>query len=180
MRWAELTLVGVFVLAGAAVHAQSGRPRATVTPLVEREGVRPGPARVALSVSLPEGYHVQSNKPRDPSFIPTELTVDPPTGVTVKEVVFPKSTDLKQATFDQPLAVFEREFAIGVELNVSDSAPVGQLTVPVHLRYQACDDKVCYAPITEHSQWTVAVLPAKARISARSRSVTARPLHPRL
>ena len=35
------------------------------------------------------------------------------------EIVFPAPIDLKQAGVDQPLAVFEREFAIGVQLDVA-------------------------------------------------------------
>jgi DsbC/DsbD-like thiol-disulfide interchange protein len=63
--------------------AQIRRPRAEVTPLVEKEA-HPGAAvRVALKVSLPEGLHTQSNKPRDENLIPTELSVTPPPGVTV-------------------------------------------------------------------------------------------------
>ena len=75
--------------------------------------------RVALKVSLPEGLHTQSNKPRDETLIPTELTIDPTPGVTLEEIVWPPSTDLKQAGQDQPLAVFEREFLIGVQLKMA-------------------------------------------------------------
>jgi len=47
-------------------------PRRPVTPLVERAAVPPGgPARLALKVSLPESLHTQSNKPLDPTLIPT-------------------------------------------------------------------------------------------------------------
>ena len=101
-------------------QAQIRRPKADVTPLVERPGLHAGDtARVALRVSLPEGLHTQSNKPRDPLLIPTELTIDAPIGVTVKEVVFPPSTDLKQAGQDQPLAVFEQTFGIGVQREIA-------------------------------------------------------------
>ena len=65
------------------------RPKADVTPLTEAAGARGGTtARVALKVSLPEGLHTQSNKPRDPLLIPTELTIDAPAGVTVKRSCF--------------------------------------------------------------------------------------------
>ena len=43
----------------------------------------------------------------------------PPEGVTVREIVFPAAVDLKQAGVDQPLAVFERVFAIGVQFDVA-------------------------------------------------------------
>ena len=63
-------LAGVILLVAAAspTHAQTRPPEATVTPFVESDGVRAGsPVRVALTVGLPEGLHVQSDKPRDPS-----------------------------------------------------------------------------------------------------------------
>ncbi len=142
--------------------AQLRRPRADVTSLVEGT-VRPGgPARVALKVSLPEGLHTQSNKPRDPTLIPTELDIEAPAGVTVDEIVWPPATDLKQEGQDQPLAVFEREFVIGVQLQLAASVPAGTLTVPVRLRYQACDDKLCYAPATATAEWAVKVAAAAA------------------
>ncbi|MBI3400831.1 MAG: thioredoxin family protein [Acidobacteria bacterium] len=118
------------------------------------------PARVALTVSLPEGLHTQSNTPRDPLLIPTELAIDAPAGVTVSEIVFPPSTDLKQAGQDQPLAVFEQQFAIGVQLALASSVPAGDLVVPAHLRYQACDATMCYAPTTASVEWKLRVASA--------------------
>ncbi|HEX3645648.1 MAG TPA: thioredoxin family protein [Vicinamibacterales bacterium] len=143
------------------------RPKAEVTPLVERVGLHGGDtARAALRVSLPEGLHTQSNKPRDPLLIPTELTIDAPAGVTVTEVVFPPSTDLKQAGQEQPLAVFEQTFAIGVQLAIASSAQPGTIAVPFHLRYQACDANLCYAPSTAEGQWPIAIVAASKTASA--------------
>jgi thiol:disulfide interchange protein DsbD len=152
-------LCSLCVLCGAArSDAQARRPRADVVALVEHPGVRPGDtARVALEVSLPEGLHTQSNKPRDPLLIPTELTIDAPADVTVKEVVFPPSTDLKQAGQDQPLAVFEQTFAIGVQLAVQAGTPAGKAAIPFHLRYQACDANLCYAPSTADGEWPLEI-----------------------
>jgi len=153
---------GALLSSGAA--AQAGRPRAQVTPLVETESAAPGSTvRVALQVSLPEGLHTQSNKPRDPLLIPTELTVDAPATVTVDEIVWPPSTDFVVAGQDKPLAVFEHEFAIGVTLNVAANASAGDIVVPVKLRYQACDANICYAPTTAQSQWTMKAGTAGAR-----------------
>jgi thiol:disulfide interchange protein DsbD len=111
----------------------------------------------ALKVSLPEGLHTQSNKPRDETLIPTELHVDVPAGVTVKEIVWPPATDLKQAGQDKPLAVFEQTFAIGVELALAPNVAKGPLAVPASLRYQACDANLCYPPATAKVEWTMDV-----------------------
>jgi DsbC/DsbD-like thiol-disulfide interchange protein len=158
-----LTLVLMTAIAG---HAQIRRPKADVTPLLQGSAVHAGgPVRLALRVSLPEGLHTQSNTPRDPTLIPTVLTIDAPAGVVVDEIVFPPSTDLKQAGLDQLLAVFEHEFAIGVQLTLDRTVAPGDLIVPGHLRYQACDANLCYAPSTADVQWTIPVVPAATALS---------------
>jgi thioredoxin:protein disulfide reductase len=116
-------------------------------------------------VALPEGLHTQSNKPRDETLIPTELTIDP--GVAVKEIVWPPSSDLKQAGLEKPLAVFEQTFVIGVELALAPALPVGDLVVPVRLRYQACDSNLCYPPANADVQWTIHVVPAGTKADGK-------------
>jgi thiol:disulfide interchange protein len=131
--------------------------------------VRPGEAaRVALRVSLPEGLHTQSNKPRDETLIPTELTAELPPGVTIKEIVWPPSTDLNSAGSEKPLAVFEQTFAIGVELALPRLLPAGDLVVPVRLRYQACDSNLCYPPATANVQWTLHLLSPDNKLESSS------------
>ena len=156
---------GEFLFVPSA-HAQLHRPRAEVTPLIESTAVRAGSSiRAALQVTLPEGLHTQSNKPRDPTLIPTVLTLDTPAGVAWNEVVFPPPIDLNQAGQDRPLAVFERDFLIGVRLTVASTAPAGELVVPAHLRYQACDANLCYPPAMADVQWTLNVVPAGAAVT---------------
>jgi thioredoxin:protein disulfide reductase len=154
-------VICVLCVGASRASAQSRRPRAEVVPVAEHPDVHAGAAaRVALKISLPEGLHTQSNKPRDPNLIPTVLTIDPPAGVTVDEIVFPPSTDLKQAGADQPLAVFEQTFAVGVQLSLASTVAAGDLVVPAHLRYQACDANLCYPPANADAQWTLHVAPA--------------------
>ena len=160
------SLLGVLVVARDA-SAQTRRPRAEVVPLVEGPVHAGETARVALKVSLPEGLHTQSNKPRDETLIPTELTVDAPSGVALKEIVWPPATDLNQVGSDKPLAVFEQTFAIGVELALAHSVPAGALTIPVSLRYQACDSNLCYPPATASVEWTLEVAAAGAQTGGR-------------
>jgi thioredoxin:protein disulfide reductase len=118
--------------------------------------------RAALQISLPDGFHVQSNQPRDPSLIPTVLSIDAPAGVTVQEVVFPPTTDLKQTGVDQPLAVFEHQFVVGVRFAIAAGVAAGPLEVPARLRYQACDETMCYAPGTVETAWTLPIVPPGA------------------
>jgi thiol:disulfide interchange protein len=145
----------------ALAQAQIRGVVATVTPIVEGGTVH-GPVRAALQVSLPDGFHVQSDKPRDPALIPTVLTIDPPAGVIVKEIVFPKPIDAKVLGFDQPLAVFERDFTVGVLFDVTAERTAG-LRVPGHIRYQACNETTCFPPKTVDTEWTFGAADASAK-----------------
>src|SRR5688572_2761921 len=142
------------------------RPQANVTPIVETSGVHPGTTvRVALQVSLPDNLHVQSDRPRDPLLIPTVLTIEPPPGVTLRRTAFPPAIDLKQEGQAEPLAVFENTFAIGAELAVAANTTFGTLLVPARLRYQACDDKLCYPPATAEVEWTLQIVPSATALT---------------
>jgi len=156
-----------------AADAQLRGVKADVVPFVGSDGVHAGAdARAALWITLPEGFHVQSNKPRDPLLIPTELAIDAPAGVTVAEVVFPAPVDFKSAGSDQPLAVFERSFAIGVRLAVGAGVPPGDIRIPARVRYQACDETTCFAPTTVAAE---SISKIRAGICSRSsRGLTAR------
>jgi cytochrome c biogenesis protein CcdA len=156
----------------AAGAAQLRGVKADVVPLVDTDGVHAGTdVRGALQITLPERFHVQSNKPRDPLLIPTELAIDAPAGVTVAELVFPATVDFKQIGTDQPLAVFERSFAIGVRLAVAGTVGPGDVRVPARLRYQACDETTCFAPTTVPVEWTLHVVAAGAAAAATHRDV---------
>jgi cytochrome c biogenesis protein CcdA/thiol-disulfide isomerase/thioredoxin len=155
----------VFLLGGLAASAQPARttrPKADVVPLVEGPARAGSTARLALRVSVPEGLHTQSNKPRDPSLIPATLKIDAPPGVTIEEIVWPPATDLKQVTGDTPLAVFEREFLVGAKVSIAPTVAVGDLHVPAKFRYQACDVNLCYPPATADVDWVVHIVPPKA------------------
>ena len=127
--------------------------------------------RGALRVTLPEGLHVQSNKPRDPALIPTELLLEPPTGVRGVEVVFPKGVDFPQEGLPEPLLVFDREFTIGVQMTVAADLAPGAHAVPFTLRYQACNDKVCFAPASAKGEWTLDVVAAGTAVTAQHAAV---------
>jgi thiol:disulfide interchange protein DsbD len=162
-RRVRASALALLTLACATVSLQAqGRPpaKATVTTLVETPRVAPGGAlHAALRVKLPDGFHTNSNKPRDPSLIPIAVMLPPeaPSGVTIDELVFPAATELKQRGADQPLLVFEGEFTIGAALKMAPDVKPGPVTIPVRVRYQACDETMCYIPTSVDAQWQFAV-----------------------
>jgi DsbC/DsbD-like thiol-disulfide interchange protein len=129
--------------------------------------------RLALKVSLPEGLHTQSNKPLDPTLIPTVLTIDAQAGVTVDEIVYPPAIELKQQGLEQALAVFEHEFVLGVQLTLGAGVAAGDLALPARLRYQACNDMMCFPPATAAFAWAIRVVPAGTGVGSAADPVFA-------
>ncbi len=149
-------------------------PLADLTPLTASDSVRAGEEfLVGTRVRLPDGLHVNSNQPRDPRLIPIVLTVEPTPGVSVLEVVYPEATELEQAGAEEPLTVYENDFTIGVRLALSPDMPPGDLTVGSSLRYQACDEQLCYFPTTVSSAWMLPVVASDAPIAPLNAGVFA-------
>ena len=146
------TFVFMAALMGGVLAAQPAGTRPGVAELAITPGtveVRPGgSARIAITVRLAEGLHMNSDKPRDENLIPITVSMEPVPVVAGATAAFPEPLDLKQEGEPIPLRVFEREFAIGLQVNVTADAAAGTHTLPLRVRYQACDEKQCYLPIT--------------------------------
>ena len=155
--------IAALILTVAAVAAPAGAQVATFRPELQVQVV-PADARAGSTVRaivrlrLPQNVHVQSDKPRDPALIPTSLAVTPPAGVTVERITYPKAWDLKQPGRDQPLAVFSAGVVIEASLLVATEVPAGSLTVQGTLRYQGCNDQVCFPPVRVPVEWSFSVV----------------------
>jgi hypothetical protein len=153
---AATTVMPAFVV---DARAQLRSVKADVTPAVPEGQTFHAGAKgtVTLRVKLPGTVHVQSDKPLDKSLIPTALTIEAPAGVHIEKIVYPAATTLKQEGQKQPLAVFGHEFAITVHLALGQDIAAGELTVPARLRYQACDESMCYPPARVETRWTLRI-----------------------
>ncbi len=148
------------LVAVAALRQATAPADAALTPLASVTGVKPGAnVRLALRVTLPEGLHAQSDRPRDPTYKALIVWLDP-AAATVRELVFPPSTEFRVEGLPEPLDVFENDIVIGIDVLVPSTAPPGALRIPARVRYQACDNKLCYAPKTLETSWTVRIDPA--------------------
>jgi DsbC/DsbD-like thiol-disulfide interchange protein len=149
-------------VSAAAATGQTARPRAEVTPIVVSTPARAGEtARLSLRVRLPADVHVQAHEPRDPSLIPTVLTVEAPPGIAVEAVEYPPPTELTQTGRTESLAVLGPEFVIDVRVSIAPTVGAGELVLPAVLRYQACNDALCFPPARAPVTWRVPVISAR-------------------
>jgi len=153
-----VSAVATTILLSGAAGAQMLRPDIKVTATPIGAPVKAGgTVTVRLAVRLPADVHVQSDKPRDPSLIPTALTLTPPAGFSVSKITYPKASDLSQSGRAEPLAVFGGEFIIEARLAAPAGIAPGEHQLQATLRYQACNETVCFAPARATTQWTITV-----------------------
>ena len=58
---------------------------------------------------------------------------------------------------DSRCAFSNASSSIGVRFAIAADVPAGDITVPATLRYQACNDKMCFFPVTLKTSWAFKV-----------------------
>lgn len=128
--------------------------------------------QVAVVVNIASGYHMNSHKPNDSYLIPTTLTPQVPAGITLADTVYPPGKNL---TFpfspDKPLNVYTQTVTLRLKLTASDSAAVGDASIPVTLRYQACNNSACLPPVK---------IPLTAAVKIAAADAKSKPTHPEI
>jgi hypothetical protein len=105
--------------------------------------------QAAIVVKINTGYHMNSHKPSDSYLIPTTVTPQLPAGFTMAgEPVYPAGKNEKfPFSPDKPLNVYTGSVTFRVKLTADDKAPLGKTSIPVMLRFQACNLSACLPPV---------------------------------
>jgi DsbC/DsbD-like thiol-disulfide interchange protein len=145
-----LALLAARLVSGADLPNVFGAKKpgdaATVESVKVQGDPMPGGKVTALvKVKLDPGYHVHSNKPSEPQFIATVVTMESAPGVRVGNVGYPAGISLKVDGLAKPLSVYEREFEVAVPLGLTGTVKLPVVLAGV-LRYQACRGAQCYPP----------------------------------
>jgi hypothetical protein len=103
-------------------------------------------AVINVYVVVKEGYHIQANKVNDEFIIPTTLDIDTDRMMVMGKQVFPSGKKLKLEGTRDYLFVYDGKFKITMPLKAKEKIKKGKYMLDAKLRYQACDDKICFFP----------------------------------
>lgn len=171
-----LAMLSALISIGAIVMAQdSSAPKSAAEvvkaqPYVSLDPVPRGKTfEAAVVVHIAEGYHMNSHKPSDAYLIPTTLTPKLPAGIRLVDTMYPAGR-LKKFAFspDKPLDVYSGTVTLRLKLTAADTAALGATTVPMVLRYQACNDSACLPPVK---------IPVTAELKIAAAGTAAKPVH---
>ena len=104
--------------------------------------------RIAVRLDIADGYHINAHEPLEDFLIATELKLNPIEAFSLREIVHPEPEVKSFGFSDEPMAVYEGSIVIGAVLTPGD-IEIYEEFVEAELRYQACDDTACFAPVTE-------------------------------
>jgi len=130
---------------------------ATVAASSGEVGGKPG-GKLALFVDITPkpGIHVYAPGAKD--YIAVALKLKPRPDVKTGRASFPKSEDMFFEPLNEHVPVYQKQFRITQDITLAKSVAAGStVTVEGTLSFQACDDRVCYAPETVPVSWSVIV-----------------------
>jgi hypothetical protein len=122
-------------------------------------GVKPG-AKAMLFVDVTPNPNIHVYAPGAKDFIPITVKFENPgstsTNVKIGKLTYPKSELMTFA--DEKVPVFQKPFRLTQEVTVPGSLKSGaSVPIKASVDYQACDDKVCYAPESVPVSWMLTV-----------------------
>ena len=110
--------------------------------------------RATVVMDIPNGLHVQSNKPLDKFLVPTKLDVETPSGMNVGPISYPRPVMRKLKFSKSNVAVYEGKAMIRFNVTVPANYSGGSGEIKGKLRFQACNDDSCFPPVTrEVKMW---------------------------
>src|SRR5271156_6682982 len=128
--------------------------------------------QVAVVVDIAHGYHMNSHHPTDQYLIPTTLTPKLSTGFELRDTIYPAGR-VEKFSFapDKGLDVYSGSVTLKLRLVAHNDAPIGAVTFPVTLRYQACNDTTCLPPVK---------VPVDIRVDVAAAGTPTHPAHPEI
>src|SRR6478672_5467812 len=100
--------------------------------------------RAAVVLDIPDGYHVNANKPLGKYAIVRKL----------------------KATNNESLAVYEGRAIMRFNVTVPANYGDGWLNLRAKVRYQSCNDDVCFPPKNQEIDFGIGIVGANERVQA--------------
>ena len=116
-----------------------------------------GESEAKVMLAITPGFHVNANPATFSYLIATTLTSGRVAGINAGTPAYPAASKKKFQFAEQPLAVYEGEVPIKLNLRADKTTAKGAGSLPIMIRVQACDEEQCYPPATINSKLSFTV-----------------------
>ncbi len=114
--------------------------------------------QAAIVVDIPGGYHINANRLIGKIGVPTSLKVEAPGGIRVGPIIYPRPVVRKLKFSDERLALYEGRAVLRFNVGIPPNHGEGMTELRARLRYQACNDEVCFPPTTREVTLPIGVV----------------------
>jgi thioredoxin:protein disulfide reductase len=142
-------------LAAAAFAQTTETKHLSVTGSASAEHVHPG-QRISLTLDIELKPEMHVYAPSVEGYIPIAWSMAQSDAIIAGPVVTPPAKMLHLPAIDETLPVYGGRFKLVRDITIANKAK-GDVTVAGTLRYQACDDRMCYLPKSVPVTWTLHV-----------------------
>ncbi len=124
-------------------------PNIKVTAALAADKVQRGrTVQGTVVMDIPSGFHVNSSRPLEKFLIATQLKIETPKGFRVGAVIYPRAV-LRNFRFSKNrVSVYEGRATMRFSVMVPANFPSGASELKGYLRFQSCNDEVCFPPQT--------------------------------
>jgi len=102
-------------------------------------------AHGSVTISIPAGLHVNSNRPSSQYAIATTVKLNA-AGIKLGTVSYPRGTNRKFEFTETPINVYEGTVKFPFTVTVPANFTGDSVHVRATVKYQACTNEVCYPP----------------------------------
>lgn len=131
-----------------------------LTSVASNSTVAPG-ERLALGLEIDLRPNMHVYAPGVEGYIAIDWRMKPTEAAVAHNVAFPASTKLYLQAIDETVPVYRGHFNLTRDITIAQEDKLkpslsgdGTFTIEGTLRYQACDDRVCYIPQELPLKWT--------------------------
>lgn len=116
----------------------------------------------AIVLDIPDGLHVNSNRPLGKYAVPTVVKVEAPRGLKITPVSYPagrvRTFRFGDGAPEERLAVYEGRAIVRFSVSVPAAYELGVARIRVTVRFQSCNDEVCFPPATRELVLPIAIV----------------------
>ncbi|MGH7213769.1 MAG: cytochrome c biogenesis protein CcdA, partial [Tepidisphaeraceae bacterium] len=145
MRPTTLILAAA-ALALVASASRAAPPKPEPRAVLNYAALQPGQqAVVAVVVEVPDGFHAQSSEPLEKFLIPYTVTLEGTENAEVFAPQYPPAQIEEYAGLGK-MSVYNGRIVTYVPVQVKAGAGPGSVSLAGWVRYQICDDQMCFPP----------------------------------
>jgi DsbC/DsbD-like thiol-disulfide interchange protein len=112
--------------------------------------------KVTLQIDVTPKPKMHVYAPGQDGYIPIQLTLAEDAAFTAAKAKYPAGEKFVMPALNETQLVYAKPFRITEDVTLKPSAS-GTVTIKGTVRYQACDDAICYLPKNVPVEWTFAI-----------------------